>query len=158
MKKTMKKRIICFMLTLALLISLVPAQSAFAASDSYGVSGQYKITDISSKKKTITIVSDGMIVDDLYHYQIQISKDKKFKKSVKTYTEKGFTLSYDESKRTKKTSKNMKITVTYGEQGQPYATVKISKMKKGTYYVRLRGSNGTGHYTKWSKAKKIKVK
>ena len=151
----MKKRIICFMLTLALLISLVPVQSVFAASDSYTKSGQYKITDISSKKKVITIVSDGLIVDDLYHYQIQISKDKKFKKSVKTYTQKGFTLSFDKSKRTKKTSKNMKVTA---QEGVPYAVIKLSKQKKGTYYVRLRGSDGSGHYTKWSKAKKIKVK
>ena len=150
----MKRKILCFMLTLALLLSLIPAQAVFAKSDN--VSGQLKITKISSSKKVITVVSDGHIIDDLYSYQIQISKDKKFKKNVKTYTEKGFTTSADGSKKTKKTSKNMKVSAL--SKDNPIAVLKVSKLKKGTYYVRIRNSNNSWHYTKWSKTKKIKVK
>lgn len=148
------------MLTLALLISLVPAQSAFAASeDAYGVSGKGGILKISVSKKVITVVPDRIGLETGDGYQVQVCKNSKFKKSVKTYTGKDFATSY--SNIAKKTSKNMKIDFKnpyIDKSNMPHVKIKLSKQKKGTYYVRLRVSFLNGHYTKWSKAKKIKVK
>ena len=156
----MKRRIICFMLTLALLLSVIPAQAVFAKSDgAYGVSGKSTILKISSSKKTITVVPDRIGLELGDGYQVQICKDKKFKKGVKTYTSKDFATSYN--KIAKKNSKNMKTDFNnpyMDKSGMPHLKISISKQKKGTYYVRLRASFLNGHYTKWSKAKKIKVK
>ena len=156
----MKRRIICFMLTLALLLSVIPAQAVFAKSDgAYGVSGKSTILKISSSKKTITVVPDRIGLELGDGYQVQICKDKKFKKGVKTYTSKDFATSYN--KIAKKNSKNMKTDFNnpyMDKSGMPHLKISLSKQKKGTYYVRLRASFLNGHYTKWSKAKKIKVK
>lgn len=65
-------------------------------------------------------------------YQVQIAKDRKFKKSLKTY-----------------------------KVGKAYTSKKISKLKKGTtYYVRVRAYNVNGNtaYGAWSSVKKIKCK
>ena len=66
-------------------------------------------------------------------YQIQYSRDKKFKKATKVKTVKGY----------KKTSQ------------------KIRRLKSGkTYYVRVRTYMKTGgctYYSKWSKVKKVKI-
>lgn len=90
------------------------------------------IGTVTSKKKQITV--KWKKVAGVTGYQVQYANDKKFKKSKKTVTVKG----------AKKTSR----------------TIKKLKSKK-TYYVRVRNYkviNGKKVYSKWSKAKSIKVK
>lgn len=158
----MKRRIICFMLTLALLISLVPAQSAFAASekDNYKVvknatTSAKKLVETgvtgvnyfdSNKKGTIHFVhaQDGM---DGGSYKIQVSTSKKFtKKTTKTY---------DIGK------KNFKADWAKNKNGSTVGhRFTISKLKsKKTYYVRVKSYLDEEYIDpKWSPAVKIKVK
>lgn len=86
-----------------------------------------KLTKVTVKKKTATVTWKKNTTGK--GYQLQCSTNKKFKKPVKTY----------------KIGKN---TITK-------ATIK--KLKKGTYYLRIRTIKGKKH-SGWSKIKKVKVK
>lgn len=85
--------------------------------------GSVKVKNQKGKKIVITFKK----ASNAKKYQIQVSTDKKFKKSVKTYT----------TNKVKYTVKKLK--------------------KKKTYYVRIRGINGS-NTGKWSAVKKIKIK
>ena len=177
----MKRRIICFMLTLALLISFVPAQDTLADTvgtntdvstytvklskeDKNWKKSGYSFTDSSmaykkldnstikmmfnlksSKKGKITITYPAALI---YNHEYLISTSKKFtKKTTKLY--------YPEAKNTK---------YSYDDKDEQYK-ITIKKLKSGkTYYIKFRNVeyNEQGKIytsvTKWSKAKKIKVK
>lgn len=154
----MKRKILCFMLTLALLISVLPAQSVFAASGKHKnmegmtkydtINTLHKPTYKSSKKKTLTATWDSSI--GVGTNEFQISTSKKFPKSKTT------TYYHD--------SKNVKEKF-FSKDGKSFTSFTIKGLKSGkTYYVRYRsveyGGPNEDRMTvyKWSKAKKIKVK
>ena len=161
----MKKRIFCFMLTLALLISIVPAQSAFAASKITAKAiNKAPLSEVSSEKqamlskKGFKSPKKGQIVFYSYdsmgvwsNVQVQIAKDKKFKKSVKNYLQTDRSKKFTCVSNSKATEMNDTLKCT------------IKGLKKGTYYVRMRNYTHTGtgiveSRTKWSKTYKVKVK
>ena len=91
-----------------------------------------KIKKLRSSKTKITVIYNK--VKGVSGYQVQLAKDKKFKKGRKSVWAK-------KAKVTKKTVKKLKPN------------------KK--YYVRVRAFktvNGKKHYSKWSKYKTIKTK
>jgi len=139
------------MLTLALLISLVPAQSAFAApkittkmiaNSSVTKNSAAKLEKVTSPKKGR--IKAVMPPTNIGNYQIQVCKNNKFKKLVKNCIPDG-----------------KKCIYTYDEKTGNYCLT-LKGLKKGTYYVRVRwyesGLDGVYGRSKWSKAKKIKVK
>lgn len=97
-----------------------------------------KLKAAAPGRKTITVKwrkqASKMAKSRITGYQVQYSTDKKFRKTSKIKTVKGF----------KKTSK------------------KITRLKSGkTYYLRIRTYMKTGdgvYYSKWSKVRKAKVK
>lgn len=90
------------------------------------------LTSISTKKKAITVKWKKQLKQTT-GYQLQYTKDKKFKSSVKTVS----------------IGKNTTVSK------------KISKLQKGkNYYVRIRTYKkvkGKNYYSSWSKTKSIKV-
>ncbi len=83
----------------------------------------------STKKKTLLV--QWKKAKNAAGYQVQIAKDKKFKKGKKTYTVKG-------AKKTKTTIKKLK--------------------RKQKYFVRVRAYNKAKKYGKYSSVKSVKVK
>ncbi len=121
--------------------------TVYAKTESGGLIGEYEfnitsfnhvkvsISSLKSKKKKTMSAKWTKNVIDASGYQVQYSRNKKFKKGVKTVTVKG-------KKNASKTIKKLK--------------------RKKVYYVRVRvyldQGNGEKAYSAWSKTKKVKVK
>ena len=134
------------MLILALLVSVAPAKSVFAASKIKN-SQTFQVKSGGKGKIKVTGLTDG-----LNYVDIQISTSKKFAKG-KTETYKACTKKFQKSKK-------------YTNEDQIEYNMIFKKLKSGkTYYVRIRAvdilnadTGERGQVSKWSKAKKIKVK
>ena len=93
-------------------------------------------------------------------YQVQVSKDRKFKKKTKTTTIKSG------KKTNKKTSKKTSKKTTSSSARKTATTTKVTSktikgLKKGRSYVRVRTYKNIGgkkYFSKWSKTKKVLVK
>lgn len=108
----------------------IPNESEDSLDDTeeiYVAKGKIKTLSCTGKGKLKVLVTK---VYNAEYYEVLISENKTFKKSVKRV----------------RTQKNV---------------VKVSKLKKGRYYIKLRGyaeTDGRRFYGQWSKLRKIKIK